>query len=126
MQFHADPALNEAVRTAFQEADLFLVLGKRIDYRLALGGPRLFAAGAKFIQVDIHAPELGMNRKLEVGIWADVRSTLRAMLSEIGAERWPALPWLDRTLGLKRPGKLADTVLDRSSPMPIRRRSSRS
>src|SRR5258706_5939348 len=63
---YADPALNEAVRTAFQEADLFLVLGKRIDYRLALGGPRLFAPEAKFIQVDIHAPELGMNRKLEV------------------------------------------------------------
>ena len=61
---YADPALNPAVHTAFKEADLFLVLGKRIDYRLALGGPRLFPPEAKFIQVDIHAPELGMNRKL--------------------------------------------------------------
>src|SRR5581483_10005746 len=38
---YADPALNPAVRTVFKEADLFLVIGKRIDYRLAMGGPRL-------------------------------------------------------------------------------------
>ena len=42
---YADPALNKAVHKAFKEADLFLVLGKRIDYRLALGGPRLFNPG---------------------------------------------------------------------------------
>src|SRR5580704_16860205 len=30
---YADPALNAAVRTAVHEADLFLVVGKRIDYR---------------------------------------------------------------------------------------------
>ena len=41
---YADPALNYAVHTAFREADLFLVVGKRIDYRLALGGARLFPA----------------------------------------------------------------------------------
>src|SRR6267143_1974809 len=81
---YADPALNQAVHTVFKEADLFLVLGKRIYYRLAPGGPRLFAPEAKFIQVDIHAQELGMNRKLELGIWADVRATLRALLSAVG------------------------------------------
>src|ERR1035437_166253 len=37
---YADPALNYAVHTVFREADLFLVVGKRIDYRLALGGTR--------------------------------------------------------------------------------------
>jgi acetolactate synthase-1/2/3 large subunit len=116
---YADPALNEAVRTAFQEADLFLVLGKRIDYRLALGGPRLFSPTARFIQVDIHAPELGMNRKLEVGICADVRATLRALLSEMGDTRWTPLPWLDRLRDLRREWetKLAEAALDRSSPM---------
>jgi acetolactate synthase-1/2/3 large subunit len=80
---YADPALNPAVRTAFKEADLFLVLGKRIDYRLALGGPRLFPPDARFIQVDIHPPELGMNRGLELGICADLRATLRAAVGEL-------------------------------------------
>ncbi len=76
---YADPALNTAVRTAFKEADLFLVTGKRIDYRLALGGARLFSPAAKFIQVDIHQQELGLNRRLDAAIHADVKSALRAM-----------------------------------------------
>src|SRR5450756_2232915 len=66
--WYADPALNYAVHTVFREADLFLVAGKRIDYRLALGGPRLFAPEAKFIQIDIHPQELGMNRALDAAV----------------------------------------------------------
>jgi len=80
---YADPALNRAAWRAFQEADLFLVLGKRIDYRLALGATRLFSAAARFIQVDIHPPELGMNRKLDVAICADLKATLRALLDAV-------------------------------------------
>ena len=44
------------------------MLGKRLDYRLALGGARLFPPEAEFIQVDIHQQELGLNRKLQLGI----------------------------------------------------------
>src|SRR6266567_3103071 len=115
---YADPALNPAVHTAFKEADLFLVLGKRIDYRLALGGPRLFAPGARFIQVDIHAPELGMNRKLELGICADVRSTLLAMTASI-EKPWTPLPWLDRLRQLRGEweAKLAEASQDRTMPL---------
>ena len=94
---YADPALNKAVRRAFLEADVVLVLGKRIDYRLALGGPRLFSAEAKFIQVDIHSQELGRNRALEVAICADVRETLRAFAVALGQERWkPVGAWMRR------------------------------
>jgi acetolactate synthase-1/2/3 large subunit len=116
---YADPALNQAVHTAFKEADLFLVLGKRMDYRLALGGARLFSPGAKFIQVDIHAPELGMNRSLELGICADVRATLAALLTAVGEERWQPSPWLDRLRQLRCDweAKLAEAAADRSSPM---------
>jgi acetolactate synthase-1/2/3 large subunit len=116
---YADPALNPAVHTAFKEADLFLVLGKRLDYRLALGGARLFGPAAKFIQVDIHAQELGLNRKLELGIWADLGSTLRAMLREIGEKPWTPKPWLDRVRGLRGEweAKLAATAEERSAPM---------
>src|SRR5258706_9984376 len=116
---YADPALNEAVHTAFKEADLFLVLGKRIDYRLALGGPRLFTKEAKFIQVDIHAPELGTNRKLDLGICCDVRETLRAMLATSGEKPWTPLPWLDRLRQLRGEweAKLADAARDRAMPL---------
>jgi acetolactate synthase-1/2/3 large subunit len=93
---YADPALNKAVHKAFKDSDLFLVLGKRIDYRLALGGPRLFGAGARFIQVDIHPQELGLNRKLEIGICADVKKTLRNLIEAAGGEKWKPLGWLDQ------------------------------
>jgi acetolactate synthase-1/2/3 large subunit len=76
---YADPALNRAALEAYREADLIVVIGKRLDYRLALGGARVFPAGTRFIQVDIHAQELGMNRELDVAICADARLTLRAL-----------------------------------------------
>lgn len=93
---YADPALNRAAWRAFREADVIVVLGKRMDYRLAFGGPRLFSPTAKMIQVDIHAPELGMNRAVEIGLCADVREALRAFLDALGTETWPQRPWLDR------------------------------
>ncbi len=116
---YADPALNKAVHKAFKEADLFLVLGKRIDYRLALGGPRLFSPGARFIQVDIHPQELGLNRKLEIGICADVKSTLQALLAEAGKQKWTPLPWLDQLRAWKADweGQLADQVRSTLSPL---------
>ncbi|RPJ56848.1 MAG: thiamine pyrophosphate-binding protein, partial [Acidobacteria bacterium] len=93
---YADPALNGAVRQAFQEADCFLVAGKRIDYRLALGGPRLFSPGARFAQIDIHPQELGMNRRLDSAVCGDLGQALRALrgaLPRLACER-PA--WLQR------------------------------
>ncbi len=117
---YADPALNTAVRTAFQEADVFLVVGKRIDYRLALGGARLFSPAAKFVQIDIHPQELGMNRRLEAGICADVKQALRGMLEAIGGKPWaPLLPWLERLRGLRQDWeqKVAAFAQDESTPL---------
>ncbi len=91
---YPDPALNQAARRAFAEADVFLILGKRIDYRLALGSSKLIPADAKVIQIDIEPRELGLNRKLEVGICADLRSTLQHMLRAAGVAAWTPLPWL--------------------------------
>ena len=116
---YADPALNKAVQKAFKEADLFLVLGKRIDYRLALGGPRLFSASARFIQVDIHAAELGLNRKLEVGICADAKLALRALIAEAGKHAWKPLAWLDQLRAWKAEweAQIAEQVRSRISPL---------
>ena len=117
---YADGALNKAVHEAFPEADVVLVLGKRIDYRLALGGPRLFSPKVKFIQVDIHAAELGHARPVEIGICADVRATLRAMLASLGNQSWPAKSaWLKRQRQLRDRWKarLAEIAKDRTSPI---------
>ncbi|HTS27142.1 MAG TPA: thiamine pyrophosphate-binding protein [Bryobacteraceae bacterium] len=99
---YADPALNYAVHDAFREADLFLVIGKRIDYRLAMGGPRLFPPGARFVQIDIHEEELGLNRRLDLAICADARAVLEAVVEAAGPDRWEPLPWLERVRELRR------------------------
>ena len=116
---YADPALNQAVHTAFQEADLFLVIGKRLDYRLALGGARLFSPTAKFIQVDIHPQELGMNRPLEVAVCADAKATLRSLLDALGPRPWAPRPWLEhlRALRCAWQEKLAQLAADDGVPI---------
>ncbi|MBK5295490.1 MAG: thiamine pyrophosphate-binding protein [Acidobacteriia bacterium] len=122
---YADGALNKAVHQAFPEADVVLVLGKRIDYRLALGGPRLFSPKAKFIQVDIVAQELGLTRPLELGICADVKSTLHLMNEMTGDPKGRSPRWPGRTAWLRRQrtlrdlwrAQLAGTAADRSKPI---------
>ena len=112
---YADPALNTAVHTAFKEADLFVVIGKRIDYRLALGGARLFSTTAKFIQVDIHPQELGQNHKLDAAICSEVKPALRAM--SVALPRRTA--WLDhlRDLRLQCEQRISDQANDTGSPL---------
>jgi acetolactate synthase-1/2/3 large subunit len=94
---YADPALNYAVHTVFREADFFLVVGKRIDYRLALGGTRLFPPDAKFVQIDIHPQELGMNRALDVAVCGDAGAAMDA-IADAGAVR---IGWLERVRELR-------------------------
>jgi acetolactate synthase-1/2/3 large subunit len=115
---YADPALNSAVHTAFQEADLVLVLGKRIDYRLALGGSRLFGSTTRFIQVDVEPAELGLNRTLEIGVCGGVRETLQALIAGAG-DAWRPLPWLNRLHQLKRARQewIAAAASDESLPI---------
>jgi acetolactate synthase-1/2/3 large subunit len=89
---YADPSLNRGCLEVFRQADVVLVLGKRIDYRLAMGGARLFSPEAKFAQVDIHGPELGLNRELAVALCGDVRQVLEAVNVKLG--KWTAPGWV--------------------------------
>jgi acetolactate synthase-1/2/3 large subunit len=114
---YADPALNHAVQAAFREADLVLVIGKRIDYRLAFGGKRLFGAETKFVQIDLHEEELGLNRALNVAIHADARATLEALTEGAGSKRWAAKPWLDRVRALRCDWETRLGRSDTDSPM---------
>jgi acetolactate synthase I/II/III large subunit len=115
---YADAALNKAARRVFAEADLFLVLGKRIDYRLGFGGPRVIPANARVIQVDLHGPELGLNRALDVAICADVSATIRGLQAEC-----TGMPnrdqWLQRQSEARDEWRttLAATMAQNGSPM---------
>ncbi|MCW5982302.1 MAG: thiamine pyrophosphate-binding protein [Bryobacteraceae bacterium] len=117
---YGDAALNKAVRRAFPEADAILVLGKRIDSRLSLGGARLFSPQAKFIQVDIHPQELGNARSLALGLCGDLKATLAAFVQTLGAKPWaPRKEWIRRLRGFESEwqDELAQAAADPTLPM---------
>jgi acetolactate synthase-1/2/3 large subunit len=74
---YADPSLNRAALEVCKRADLVVVLGKRVDFRLAFGGARVFSPEARFAQVDIDPSEFGTNRAIDVAVCSDLKRALR-------------------------------------------------
>jgi acetolactate synthase-1/2/3 large subunit len=71
-------------KEALAQADVVLVVGTPLDFRVGYGTEPTFAAGAKVVQVDVDAAEIGRNRPIDVGIVGDARSVLEAL--EAGAK----------------------------------------
>jgi acetolactate synthase I/II/III large subunit len=80
---------------ALGHADLVLVLGTPLDFRLGYGRPPTFAEDAKVVMIDVDPVELGRNRPLELGLAADIDVVLR-QLSDALPRRLveAAAPWL--------------------------------
>ncbi len=88
-------AFSQARGFALGQADLVLVLGAPLDFRLGYGRPPVFAEGAKVVVVDVDPTELGRNRPLELGLWGDLDVILR-QLAEATPKTMAARvePWL--------------------------------
>ncbi|HET9823563.1 MAG TPA: thiamine pyrophosphate-binding protein [Burkholderiaceae bacterium] len=79
----AHPSVVGAVRArAMQEADLVLVVGRKLDYQLAYGSPAVFKA-ARLVRIADHADELRDNRRGEVEILADAGLALEALAAAL-------------------------------------------
>jgi acetolactate synthase-1/2/3 large subunit len=73
------PAAVGAVRArAMQEADVVIVVGRKLDYQLAYGSPAVFKQ-ARFLRIADHADELRDNRRGEVELLADAGLALQAL-----------------------------------------------
>ena len=70
-------------KEALGDADVVLIVGTPLDFRLGYGLPPTFTSEAKLIQVDNDASEIGRNRAIDVGIVGDSRSVLAALTSAI-------------------------------------------
>ncbi len=66
-------------KEALAQADVVLVVGTPLDFRIGYGTEPTFATGVRVIQVDGDAAEIGRNRPIEVGVVADARSALEAL-----------------------------------------------
>ena len=66
---YADGALNPAARR-FREADVVVLLGKRLDHRYRYG--QIFSPEARIIQADPSPAEIGRNRGVSIGLLGDL------------------------------------------------------
>jgi acetolactate synthase I/II/III large subunit len=88
-------ALSQARGMALGAADLVLVLGAPLDFRLGYGRPPTFAEHARVVQVDVDGAELGRNRPLALGLTADIGVLLRQALDVVPTGMAARVaPWL--------------------------------
>ncbi|NIU63010.1 MAG: acetolactate synthase, partial [Pseudomonas stutzeri] len=79
-------------RGALARADVILIIGTPLDFRLAYG--KRFNPQAKIIQVDIDPTELGRNRDIDVCVEGDAGAVLDQLLAELGDGRPDHSSWL--------------------------------
>ncbi len=79
---YADGALNPTARR-FREADVVLLLGKRLDHRYRYGG--VFSDEAKLIQADPSPAEIGRNRGVAVGIQGDLGAVVEQLTAALSS-----------------------------------------
>ena len=85
---YADGSLNATARR-FGEADVVLLLGKRLDHRFRYGQPPFFSPTANLIQVDPSPEEIGRNRGVSVGIVGDIGAVVGQLTREAEKHSWP-------------------------------------
>jgi acetolactate synthase-1/2/3 large subunit len=78
-------------KDALGEADVVIVAGTPLDFRLGYGAG--FSQDAKIVQIDADASEIGRNRAVEVGLVGDSRSVL-GQLGEALPRGRPGGAWL--------------------------------
>jgi acetolactate synthase-1/2/3 large subunit len=71
---------------ALREADVALVLGTPLDFRLGYGQAPAFGEATQVVMVDADGDDFGRNRTLAAGLVADVRGTLEALGASVPAK----------------------------------------
>ena len=96
-------AFAQARSMALGRADLVLVLGTPLDFRLGYGRPPVFAEDARVVMVDGDAVELGRNRPLALGVVGDLGVVLRQAVDVVPASMAARVaPWLDAVRAKER------------------------
>ena len=91
---YADGAMNPTARR-FREADVVLLLGKRLDHRYRYGG--VFSDDAKLIQADPSPAEIGRNRGVAVGIQGDLGAVVEQLTAAMSSGRVESKSaWIDQ------------------------------
>jgi acetolactate synthase I/II/III large subunit len=107
-----------ARRTALGEADLIVLVGTPLDFRLSYGQPPLIPAAAKLIWLDTVPEHIGVNRVPDVGIAGDVGAVMEQLVAALprGARR---KSWLATVRAAEREASAKDEAFMASDQTPI-------
>jgi acetolactate synthase-1/2/3 large subunit len=113
-------AFAQARGFALGQADLVLVLGAPLDFRLGYGRPPSFAEDARVVMIDADPTELGRNRPLDVGLTAHIGRALRQLREALPASAPAGIAeWRRRVAEKEREGVERLRAEARSSAVPI-------
>ena len=80
--------------TCLKNADVVLMLGKKLDFTVAFGGPPLFHPDVRIIQVEPSTGLIGLSRGVDVAIEGDAGAVVKQLTQEAETHQWKELPML--------------------------------
>ncbi len=108
--------LSRARRVALGEADLIVLVGAPLDFRLNFGQPPALAEAARLVYVDVDGR--GKHRPSEASLLGDVRAALGALAAATRGEPGRE-PWLEALRAEDLRAREAGAALTRSDSAPV-------
>ena len=110
--------LNEAAQN-IKEADVVLLLGKKLDYTLGFGGNPPFASNVKQIVIDPSISQIGIARTPEIGILGDIGPVVSEMLEIAKKKKWKKnIDWIKKlTKSSNEWGDKLDSLSTKTDPI---------
>ena len=114
-------AFSRSRGAALGGADVVILLGTPLDFRLNFGQSPPFADGARLVRVDALASDLNRNRKDDAGIAGNIGAALAALVERVdgSANRGSRTTFMAGLRDLERASEQKDRVLLESDSDPI-------
>ncbi len=108
-----------ARRAALGEADVILLAGAKLDFRLGYGQPPLIPASAKIIWLDTLPEDIGANRGADVGLAGHVGLNMAAITQALGGRAAGGGDWLAKVRAAEDRARDKEAAMMRSDAAPI-------
>jgi acetolactate synthase-1/2/3 large subunit len=111
-----DPALR-AAGAALAQADVVLLVGKRLDFTLRFGQPSAFAAGCRFIHADLDAGPPA--ERVALALNSEPPVVVRQLVAAATRRPWQRSAWAKEVEDARRASPPAWEALARASTRPM-------
>ncbi|HEY1419074.1 MAG TPA: acetolactate synthase [Candidatus Dormibacteraeota bacterium] len=108
--------VNRARREALRDADVVILAGVLLDFRLNFGQPPVFAEDARLIYVDVD--DHRKHRPAEVAMYGDLKAALGALAQAASRKAGPS-EWLDGLQAAEASVKAGEEAVTKSDSSPV-------